>query len=945
MRLQDLLEVLREEFAQTADDIDAGLMAWLTGGAASADVQANVLGQHFDRLADTLRMLALDSLALTLVHLRDTVHTLAVMDEGTMGAGLSWLLTWRGSLQPCIHEPGAREAALNLVDWLRLGPLSLDDAQTDELLSGLVLAPQLPVDDVPPESLLASLDDVSIAVPDDVAPDLFEAFVADAPEQVGRLAAAVRALGRDGLGEAELQEAQRVAHTFKGSGNIIGVRGVGRLAHRIEDLIEFAATQGGRLPVPMARDLEQATATLDQMLYALRGEEAPPGDALPHLQALLDWLAAIREDRWQERVAAHALQPTAPAVDIAALAPLMQPQPVSDGPRAATASPAATTAAPAAEPEGQTRVGAGQLDRLVRRAGQGLVHAGRLDEQLRGLDQRLRGLQDSHLSLQQRLRELQLALEHQGVSLQDRRIEGVDFDPLEMDRYNQLHALSRFVTELVDDARELEQAASRDAAAVAVTLRQHGQALRDQHRDLLAARLVPMRNIVSRLRRTVSQTASTLGRQVRLDVDGDQVQLDANVLERLTEPLLHLMRNAVDHGIEPAEERALYGKADEGCIVLSCRRDGQTVHVDCRDDGRGIDWAAVHQRSMALGLVDPAHEPDVATLSRLILLPGFSTRSDVTEVSGRGIGLDVVAERVRAMKGHLEIRSEPLAGTTFSLRVPATTGALHALIVDAGGERLAVPTEAVLMALAAGQGEVMAEGLRHQGQVYRRVELADLVRLPASDRLPQDRPTVLVRLSGAHVALSVDAVIDARELILQDVGSLLQQVPGVSAGALRADGRVLFVLDLEALDRAGKTVHAGVAGAEAALRRRSRPALRQILVVDDSLSVRKALAHLLQDAGFDVLQARDGFDALHQLDGQRVELVLTDLEMPNLNGLDLTRQLRGRADGARLPVLMITSRASDKHRQVALEAGVSDYLTKPYTDADLLQRVRRLLGV
>jgi chemotaxis protein histidine kinase CheA len=921
MRLDDLLQVLREEFALAAADIDQQLMLWLGEGAAGADARAGRIGAELDRLVSTTRLIELEGLALALEQLRDSALMLAMLAEEEMGQGLGWLAAWRGPFEAVFNTPGAPGPSDELLIYLGQGPLAPNSGLLAELRTLLVLAPELPADEalltgpLPP----ATDADVSLALPADLDHDLYETFLADAPAQIARLGDAVRTLVHTGLDGAALVEAQRVAHTFKGSGHIVGITGVGRLAHRIEDIIEFALQQGGRLPAAMGHDLEQATATLDQMIFALRGEEAAPADARARLQRLLHWVQAIQDGSWDQGLAPAAV-PSVQRVEVTA-----------------------TAAAPSEDSEPQLRVTVSRLDRLLRRAGQHLVQGGLIGEQLRRTQERLLQLEQHNKALQTQVADLHMALDRQGVTLQEKSsAAGADFDPLELDRYNHVQTLSRFVAELVHDEAELLLQTRAGVQSVALTLRDNQQAAKEQHHELLGARLVPFKQIVSRLKRTVSQTAATLQRAVRLEVQGEAAQLDADVLERLTEPLLHLLRNAVDHGIEPEEERVLYGKPTEGLIRLSIKRDGQTVQVQCSDDGRGIDLAAVHDKALALGLIDAGTEPDEHTVARLILLPGFSTRDQVSEVSGRGVGMDVVAQRVRAMKGHVDIHSQPLQGTTVTLRLPASTGSMHALVVDAGGERFALPTEAVVMALAAGQGTLLDGHYQLGAQRHPAAVLAHWLGL--SDDTPEhaERPVVLVRGSQGTVALVVDAVVDARELILQDVGNLLRQARGVNGGALRSDGRVMFVLDVQRLQ--SSTHHALPVAAAAALRQRAQTRWHRVLVVDDAISVRKAVSQLLEDAGLEVLTARDGFDALQQLQSEAVDLVITDLEMPQLNGLELTRQLRLNSDTAKLPVVMITSRATDKHRQAAQAVGVDHYLTKPYTDAALVKLVRGLLN-
>jgi chemotaxis protein histidine kinase CheA len=929
MRLQDLLAVLRDEFAQAAGDIDAALGAWMGDEPANAPLHCETIFATFSRLAEVSRMVELEGHAQAIEHLRDAAQLIALSDEQAMAEGLGWLAMWRDPLAACFERPGDEPAAAAVVDHLGLGPVPPSPEAAATLHALLCTPPELPVDpDYHVTAFAAPEDgDVSIAMPDDVDAGLYETFLAEAPDQLATLGDTIRELARGPVDRARVVEAQRIAHTFKGSGNIIGIRGVGRLAHRMEDLLEFAVRENGELPRPMARDLERAAATLDQMVYALRGEEQAPADSLVQLKAMVDWGRAIDDGSWPELVMAR--------MDA-------EPAPTATAPRAAAAAPVATEAPPT-DAEAQVRVPASRVDRLVRQAGQSLVQHGRMAERIKQLEQRLAAMSAAQAALAARLRDLTVQIDRQGVSLQEKADQdGARFDPLEMDRYNELHALTRFVAEMAADSDDLTRSARDDVHATALELHDHERALKAQHSELLRSRLLPFRHIAARLRRNVSQTAATTGKQVQLVIEGEQVQLDGDVLERLTEPLLHLLRNAVDHGIENAEDRALLGKPAEGTVHLTVSRDGQTVRVQCRDDGGGLNLPAIHAKASALGLIAADADLDIDALSRLILLPGFSTRDAVSDVSGRGVGMDVVAERLRAMKGHLDITTVPLEGSSFTLRVPATTGAAHALVVEAGGERFALPTESVVIGLAAGQAALIDGHLELGDRRWRVASLAALLGLPEADNIAPVRPAIVVRTGREEIAVWVDRVLEARELILQDTGRLLRRLRGVGSGALRSDGHVMFMLDTDAL--AAQDGLAMTAQAAQALRQRLRTERRRALVVDDSLSVRKTLTQLLVDAGYEVRTARDGFDALDALSRERADIVLTDLEMPNLNGLDLTRRLRQSESWGSLPVIMITSRGTDKHRSNAEQVGVSAYLTKPYSDGELLNKVRDLLA-
>jgi len=438
----------------------------------------------------------------------------------------------------------------------------------------------------------------------------------------------------------------------------------------------------------------------------------------------------------------------------------------------------------------------------------------------------------------------------------------------------------------------------------------------------------------------VRQTAAATRKQAQLLVVGQDILVDADVLNQLLDPLLHILRNAVDHGLEAPAERTSAGKPAMGTITLTVTRRGQVVTVQVSDDGRGLDLDVIHGKALERGLVGPDARLSDAEIARLTLLPGFSTRDAVTEISGRGVGLDVVATRLRALAGSIDIRSQRGAGLTIELRFQASLVATHALFVRDGGQVFGIASHTVRRAIPA-----VAVGLAHEGDAIFAMtedgrvpahELAALTGLaPATS--PEKRNLVLVDTETGPMGVLVDAVLDASELVTRPAGRYLKRIPGVSGIGLLGNGSVIPLLDVAELLRAPREQSlrtAAEARAQAQSQRRSR-----VLIVDDSMSVRRAIASLLEDQGYDVVLARDGLEAVKAMDIQRPDALLTDLEMPNMNGLELTAHVRARAEYAALPVIMITSRSMDKHRRQAMSSGVNVYLTKPYTDHELLQHV------
>ncbi len=961
MRTEELLKLLREEIDSCAPDMDDLLVAWL-GDAAGSEEHASELSSHLRRISFACEVIGLDGISKLFEWIAATGQMLAerasvatAPDEIVLGAWLIWLSGWRQALSRFFECKAQDDAISAIVDFVSQSPvaLRLTDLQhlADALRSGPSLPAEMAEETAPDHS--ATDDDASLEYPDDIDVGLLEMFLQESPIQLERLAAFVQAQIEGRASAADLDEAQRVAHTFKGSGNIIGIRGVGRLAHHIEDVLALAANDPTGPTESMWRDLQQAVACLDQMVYALRGDEEAPADARHWMLRMIEWSHAIRsrdaaaagpavpsEHTSCDRSTAAEPEGATSATGIEPVQMRLTAVPGGDERASDANPPQASDAGPGAV----LRVESGAVERLVRRAGQAMVQHGRMNEHVRVIDLHLKQLIASNERLLQYLRILEIAVDRQAVSLQEKAEESDAFlDPLEMDRYNELHALTRFAAEMGADELDHARGACHEIEHASASLRKHGIDLREQHREMNALRLVPVRHIVARLRRTVSQAAAATGKQARLVVEDNQVKLDSVMLDRLTEPLLHLLRNAVDHGIEAPSDREQLGKPACGEVRVVVQRMGGHIRIEVRDDGAGLDRAAIQARATALGILDDLVEATVDDLARVILLPGFTTRSEVTEVSGRGVGLDVVAERVRAMNGRLAIRTQSLVGTVFALTIPSGSGVEHALVVEVAQVQYALPSTSVALALAAVDGSVDGREFVHGQQRLQRVWLGTWLGLAE----PQDldvvrRPHVLVHVGGEEVAVVVDRIVDSRELILQDIGDFLRRVPGLGGGVLRSDGRVIFTLDLESLSATDTPPLRRNAPLE--LHQSESPARKHVLVVDDAISVRKSLQQLVQDAGFDVSVARDGQDAWDLLARRPADIVLTDLEMPTLNGLELTKRVRSSLQLAGTPIMMITSRSSDKHRLLAAEAGVDVFLTKPHSDERLLTELRRLLA-
>ena len=987
-----MMELLRDEFAQELPATRKTLATWRATPNQPPQTIADMLSL-FERFSQAVQTIGMDGLASYLLLIQTFTHELVDTNYALNSdlnaflntssptdldalvkqhvSGINWLEQWVNEVDAYLGNPADPQIVEDMVVYLAQCPKPFNEDHLLEVAAALLTLPVMSLDDAEAEALLLTdATDEDVALPtEDVDPELLFALLADAPQQLDDMEHAVTQWGAGVCSEDDMQEAMRSAHTLKGSGGIIGLPGVGKLAHRLEDIFLYAAENlaaGERPPEALSRDVLQAVHCLQQMVSHLQGGEEVPNNAKSVLQSLLDWARLIHSGEIEHVEAAcepisgvQPLQPTEPIQPVQSVQPI-QPAPTTLNNPATNASSKPADAAKAQE-SAVLRLGVSQLSRLLRRAGQSIVHTERLSKLLSDTEGWLTAMERSNQVMAARLRELDAMVNSQVVQLRDAQQvaqpDDASFDPLELDRYDALHGLSHFIGEAARDSAAMALQAKETTAQSVAMLRQESYALHDQHRELLTARMVPVKTIIPRLKRTVAQTAIATRRKVTLQVTGEDMVVDADVLARLAEPLLHLLRNAVDHGIELPHERLHAGKPELGTIYLDFQRDGEEMVLRVSDDGRGLDLAAIEAKAIHFGLIESAGSLGENELQRLILQPGFSTRDNVTETSGRGVGMDIVNDRITGLKGRLEIDSSPGLGSSFTVHVPVSSGVAHALVVQCAGESVALPLEQVDSIVAAGlaQFSVSDAGIQLEsgGHIYPAFALAQWLALEdvsTADILERSPSWIVVLAKGATgpVALLVEAVLESRELILQDIGLLTRRVRGVIGGALRTDGRPLFLLSVSELQRAvnafKKTDSSSLAGTAsmAALRKRLQVERTRVLVVDDAWSVRRSMQQLLEDAGYEVATAADGFEALERLRTKIPAVVLTDLEMPNLNGLELTRRMQEIPQWAAIPVVMITSRTSTKHRAEGLKAGVDVYLTKPYQDADLLAQVRSL---
>jgi chemosensory pili system protein ChpA (sensor histidine kinase/response regulator) len=759
--------------------------------------------------------------------------------------------------------------------------------------------------------------------------DLFPIFQEEAYELMPALGTALRqwVARPDNLGARS--EALRVLHTLKGSARLAGAMRLGELTHRMESSIEMLGSEALQ-----SVQLEPLLARLDA------------------LQATLDALdLAPREDISQ--APKPAAEATAKAAVDAALPAAVVPVPVVEH----VTLERVTRAAPRSMAGQTVRVRALLLDRLVNQAGEVMISRSRLDARVNQMRSGLGELSGNLDRLRQQLRDVEVQAESQMQSrMANSKEDGLTFDPLEFDRFTRVQELTRMMAESVNDVATVQRNLQRTLQGAEDDLIAQGRQARELQRDLLRTRMVEFESISERLYGVVRQAAKECARPVKLAIVGGSIEMDRGVLDRMTPAFEHILRNAVAHGIEDAEVRAAAGKPPAGSITITVHQESNEVSVSFGDDGGGLHLDKIRAKAIAGKLIAPDAELSDEAASKLLFAPGFSTASEVTELSGRGIGMDVVLSELNALGGKVDTQTAAGVGTTFRLVLPLTTAVTQVVMLRVGELNIGVPSslmETVLRAPLQSVQQAYVRGVYElAGQDIPFFWGGALLQVSGrSQEVPtRNLPVAVLRSAGQRLALHVDEVLGNREVVVKNLGPQLARLPGLAGMSVLASGAVVLIYNPVALATVyGDAARALTLASEAAQAAGATPAARAaaantlaplVLVVDDSITVRRVTQRLLKREGFRVALANDGLHALEVLAQEKPDVVLSDIEMPRMDGFDLLRNIRNDANLRDLPVIMITSRIAEKHREHAMELGVDHYLGKPYSEEELLALIR-----
>lgn len=807
-----------------------------------------------------------------------------------------------------------------------------------------VASAEVPIADLSDRYLIPDLD-----------AEVFSYFIPEAQEYLELLEANLLRLEKEPQNKELIHQLFRTAHTLKGSAYTVGFQSIGDLIHHVEDFMG-SVRDGSCSVLPGHTDL--MLRAIDVVRVLMRRDLSKVGDTGRRFKAARIDLRQLDRDIASRTTPAHQHD------DASGSATAGQ----SGGHKSRSQDDGDPNEKSREERE-VIRVSHARLERLMNLVGELVIGRGRLEQRLRVLEQ----LSQQVLVFKDRLVDsVQSFADKHTFSYQDTSgsstelaTQGLpvfgDFGSLELDKYDDFNILARRIGEVATD---ISESMSQLDGSIQST---HDEMTQVQHLTLLMrdeiarARMVPIGTPFTRFHRAVREMARASNKEVSLVTSGEQTEVDTGVVERLVDPLVHLVRNAVYHGIEPAADRIAKGKPTVGTVYLHAAHRGNSVVIEVEDDGAGLDLERIRAKAVKIGVAQPRQIQTMsdADLFQLIFMPGFSTVDKVGDQAGRGVGLDVVKRVIERMNGHIEVESEPGVGTKFTLNLPLTLLIATALFVRVGTEKYAIPLlsiqEVTMPTLSAVREEDNRKLLQLEEQVIELQSLHHILRREPGS-VDWMMPVVVVRTAAGPMGLAVDELLGRQEIVIKSLGPLKPLEQSVFGGAtVDPEGRIVLVIDPSRLRSRGtkeSTAHAPFSKTTPLLEPSLLPEEMssnesqepRLLLIDDSLSIRKFVGKMLESAGYPFDTAVDGEDGLRKASTTNYRMILTDLEMPKLNGFEVVQALRSRPETRQTPVVVMTTRARDKHRQMAMSLGANSYVSKPVDERVLLHEVERWLG-
>jgi len=811
------------------------------------------------------------------------------------------------------------------------------------------------------------------------SPELMEGFYEEAEEHIEDLGRSLNVLESQIRKTAtisasqreEIRRIRRSVHTLKGAAAIVGLKNISGWAHNLEDfldwLYEIASEISPEIVLLMANSIDLLERIVKNPGESFNSKASAIKEQYTKIMGPLPEVQELDSEFRAPDAISESLPEAEPEAKIDMEEILDLSLSISSGEDKGEAfekdagripDEIASQEVPPA-PTQTLRVGMERVDELVNLTGELIIASSGFDQKMDTFLEAVNELDLSRNRLKEIAREMELsyevkALEQLGSALNLtvaggekalHRSEFADFDTLELDRYSELNLIIRSLNESSIDVGAIQTQLTNLCSDFDGHLNRQRVILSELQEKMMRMRMTPMSIITNKLRRTVREVAGNLDKNVRLVITGTDIELDRLIWEKITDPLMHLLRNAVDHGIEPPALRQTLEKPSVATLKLNASREGNQVVIRVADDGAGLNYKAIRAAVHKMGLSEKVNEMSERELTPFIFYPGLSTRHKISQVSGRGVGMDVVKENIHDLKGSIQVASEKGKGTQFSIRIPLTLAAVRALLFTAGGQEYAIALNEIVKIIRLTPDNFLGpqtDTVRIDDEILPLFRMAKMLNIKEKNEKSgsklENPVTLVVESGGKRGAMAIDTLEGQREIVIKSLGSHLRYVKGISGVTIKGDGNVVPILNLEELFWE-KTDDSDVLISDDGLMK-AMP--MEIMVIDDSVSIRKVVSRLMEDQGWKVQTAKDGLNAMEKLRDSKPDLIVLDIEMPRMNGYEFLGALKTQPAYQDIPVVMLTSRNAAKHRDKAKALGARGFVVKPYNDDEFINLILQL---
>ena len=936
---QELLDLINSEIAEIQESSKV-LLADLNQSEPSFEKRTDILGtqiEQIDRIGSAAEMIGLHGLYLFCLYLQKILTFIQNENSYKLIPLKKQFLLWPDVLQAYLFAPNEMDYIQAALDYLsqECWPLKINTQELGEIETLFKRSiVETDSESIPDRLHKVTTEYISLEIPEDVSLDLVDSLLLDLNKQTQELSTAVQNLRNDDFLN-QLEIAKRIAHTLKGAGNTVGIQGIANLTHNLEDILDALLKAKIKPNQILLVAIQNAADCLEEMSEYLHGIGPIPNNSEQILQEILNWANSIDECGVPQED------------DVYTEVEALRPPEKLDATQASQENNQDENKTRDSVTEPSLRISASLVDDLLKRTGENIISNSQIQDLVLHSKEYMKLLSKNHSKVRALAQELENLIEIRGFSSRSSsRSNSGKFDPLELDQFNELHTFANQLMESTDDSIEFFSNIEESVLKLEKLSFNQVRTLRENQESVLRIRMIPVESIVPRLKRSVRQACKLSQKSAQLEVSGEQTLIDSEFLNQLVDPLMHLLRNAVDHGIELPEHRIRLNKNAEGKVKLSFSKEGSLIHVMCEDDGSGLDLNQIKSKGLEKNLVDKDGDFTKNHAIQMILQHGFSTKDKVTQLSGRGVGLDVVSINVREMKGTIKLDSTTGKGLKVELAIPTTHNSIHALVVSCGRSTFAISNRGVEEILYPGAGKIISISdnyyYEYKQSQYPIFDLQSVLNEKQIHDLDYNERAALIvhdDLNNKHAVL-VDKISDTRDIVIKPFSHYIPKIAGLLGTTVLGDGSVTTVVDLIELlntpnfNPVTSETHRQIQNTE--------ESYHHVLIVEDAISTRKSLAQFMSDLGFEVKTAKDGVEAIHHMQKQLPAMVITDLEMPRMNGLELSDHLRTNKETANLPIIMITSRSTDKHKKEAERIGVTAYITKPFDEDQLLSLINSL---